>query len=236
MAIPTFPRALASDNVPGVTSEAFTRELALLRESLLRMASLVESQIDEALTALRTFDRAVADQVRMNDQAINELFRQLREEVFRFIANQQPQARDLRTLMGVQNIAAEMERIGDYAVRIARRTTTLAGLPHGPLRPEFGLMGELASQQVRDILDSLIEEDPARAREVAAKDDEIDRLYNRLFDALIDDMGRGTDAEDALRSVTLINIAHNLERIGDRVVNVAEDIVFLDSGVVVELG
>ena len=218
----------------GVVRQAFTRELELLRESLLRMAGLVESQIDDALAALRTFDRAAADRVRMNDQAINELFRQISEQGFQVIATQQPVARDLRSLMGVQYIAVELERIGDYAVRIARRTSTLAGLPHGPLRPEFGLMGELASQQVRDILDTLIEDDAAQAREVAAKDSEIDRLYNRLFDDLIEDMGKGTDAEDALRSVTLINIAHNLERIGDRVVNVAEDIVFLNSGEVVE--
>ncbi len=218
-----------------MTREAFTRELEALRESLLRMAGLVESQIDDALAALRLFDRAGADRVRMSDQAINEVFRQLREQVFQVIATQQPVARDLRTLMGVQYIAIELERMGDYAVRIARRTSTLAGLPHGTLRPELGLMGELASQQVRDILDALIEEDAARAREVAAKDDEIDRLYNRLFDALVDDMGDGTDAEDALRLVTLINVAHNLERIGDRVVNVAEDIIFLDTGYVVEL-
>ncbi len=216
--------------------EAFRRELSLLRESLLRMAGLVESQIDDTLVALRTFDRAGADRVRMNDQAINELFRQLRERVFQVIATQQPVAHDLRTLMGVQYIATELERIGDYAVRISRRTSTLAGLPHRPLRPEFGLMGELASQQVRDILDALIEEDAARALEVAAKDDEVDRLHNRLFDALVEELGNGTDAEDALRSVTLINVAHSLERIGDRVVNVAEDIIFLDSGQVVELG
>jgi phosphate transport system protein len=225
-----------STTVTHVTRQAFVRELERLRESLLRMAGLVESQIDDALTALRQFDRGGADRVRMNDQAINELFRQLREQVFQVIATQQPVAHDLRTLMGVQFVAIELERMGDYAVRIARRTSTLASLPHGPLRPEFGLMGELASQQVRDILDALIEEDSARAREVAAKDDEIDRLYNRLFDALIDDLGGDdTDAEDALRAVTLINVAHNLERIGDRVVNVAEDIVFLESGFVVEL-
>jgi phosphate transport system protein len=218
-----------------VTREAFTRELETLRESLLRMAGLVESQIDEALAALRTFDRAGADRVRMNDQAVNELFRQIREQVFQVMATQQPVARDLRTLMGVQFVAIELERMGDYAVRIARRTSTLAGLPHGPLRPEFGLIGELASQQVRDILDALIEQDAARAREVAAKDDEIDRLYNRLFDGLIDESRGYDDPEDTLRTVTLINVAHNLERIGDRVVNVAEDIVFLESGFVVEL-
>jgi phosphate transport system protein len=219
-----------------VPRAAFNRELELLRESLLRMAGLVESQIDEALAALRSFDRVGADRVRMNDQAINELFRQIREQVFQVIATQQPVAHDLRTLMGVQYIAIELERIGDYAVRIARLTSTLAGLPHDPLPPEFGLMGELASQQVRDILDGLIEEDTNRAREVAAKDDEIDRLYHRVFDNLIEDLGNGSDPESALRAVTLINVAHNLERIGDRVTNVAEDIVFLSTGQVVELG
>jgi phosphate transport system protein len=218
-----------------VTREAFRKELEMLRESLLRMAGLVESQIDEALSALRRFDRAAADRVRLNDQAINELFRQIRETVFQVLATQQPVAHDLRTLMGVQYIAIELERIGDYAVRIARRTQTLAGLPHNTLRPEFGLIGELASQQVRDILDALIEEDAERAREVAAKDDEIDRLYNRLFDSLIESVSEGMDAEGALLVVTLINIAHSLERIGDRVVNVAEDIIFLNSGAVVEL-
>ncbi|MDQ6901114.1 MAG: phosphate transport system regulatory protein PhoU, partial [Candidatus Dormibacteraeota bacterium] len=136
-------------------------------------------------------------------------------------------------------IALELERIGDYAVRIARRATMLAGLPHRPLRTEFGLMGELASQQVRDILDALIEQNGATAAEVAAKDDEIDRLYHRVFDELIaelaalpDDAGR---EQEALRCVTLIQVAHNLERIGDRIANVAEDIVFLQSGQVVEL-
>jgi phosphate transport system protein len=228
-------RAVSEATPVAMTQEPFSRELERLRESLLRMAGLVESQIDEALTALRTFDRGGAHRVRMQDQPINELFRQLRERIFQVIATQQPVVHDLRTLMGVQYIAVELERIGDYAVRISRRTSTLASLPHGPLRPEFGLMGELASQQVRDILDALIEEDPAKAREVAAKDDEIDRLYHRLFDALVEDLSQGADAEDALRAVTLINVAHNLERIGDRVVNVAEDIIFLDSGQVVEL-
>lgn len=210
--------------------------MGLLRESLLRMAGQVESQIDDTLAALRALDREAADRVRRNDQSINELFRQLREQVFMVVATQQPVARDLRTLMAFQYIATELERIGDYAVRVARRTAVLAGLPGQPLRAEFGLMGELATQQVRDILDALIEQNPNVAREVAAKDEEIDRLYHRVFDDLIEEMGGGTqDSEDALRAVTLIQVAHDLERIGDRVRNVAEDVVFLESGQVVEL-
>ncbi len=211
-------------------------ELHRLRESVLRLAGLVESQIDDTLTALRTFDRQGADRVRMNDQVLNELFREIREQVMSMIAARRPEARELRSVMAMEYVATELERMGDYLVRIARQTSTLAGLQHSPLRPEFGLMGELAKQQVHDILDALIEEDAAHAREVAARDDEIDRLYLRVFDALVAELAGASDPEDALRAVTLINIAHDLERLGDRVVNVAEDILFLESGQVVELG
>lgn len=200
------------------------------------MATLVEFQIDAAITALRTRDRELADRVRRNDQELNELYRQIRERCFLVIATQQPVARDLRTLMGVVYISGELERMGDYAVRIARMAGTLCGLPAQPLRAEFGLMGELAVQQVHDILDALIEQDEPQAREVAARDDEMDRLYHRVFDDLIEDMAGGVDSDGALRDVTLMLVAHNLERIGDRVTNVAEDIVFLETGQVIELG
>ncbi len=200
------------------------------------MATKVEAQIHAALEALRNRDPDGADRVRLSDQPLNEMFRQIRERCFAVIATQQPVARDLRTVMGILYISAELERIGDYAVRVARMTGTLCGLPGVPLRAEFGVMGDLASRQVHDILDALIEHDQDRAREVAAKDDEIDRVYHRVFDELIDEMADGTDADGALRTVTLLLVAHNLERIADRVTNVAEDIVFLETGEVVELG
>ena len=216
--------------------DAFDKELKNLRETLPRMAAMLEVQIAEAVQALQKRDREAAEKVRRDDQQLNESFRQIREQCFVVIATQQPVARDLRALMGVLYISAELERMGDYAVRIARMTSTLSGLPGLPLRVEFGLMGQLAVQQVHDIVDALIEGDEDRAREVAAKDDEIDRLYHRLFDDLIEEMANSADSDGALRAVTLMLVAHNLERIGDRVTNVAEDIVFLETGQVVELG
>ena len=215
----------------------FERELAGLRESLVRMGTMVESQIEAALDALRRRDAAAAGKVRADDQYLNELFRQIREQVFMVISTQQPVARDLRYLMGIQYIASELERMGDYAVRIARMTATLVGLPDAPLRAEFGLMGELAIGQVHDILEALIGQDEPLAREVANRDNEMDRLYHRVFEDLVQEIGSAhVDADGALRVVTLLLVAHNLERIADRVTNVAEDIVFLESGQVVELG
>ena len=215
----------------------FERELASLRESLVRMGTLVESQIEAALDALRRRDGSAAEKVRTQDQYLNELFRQIREQVFMVISTQQPVARDLRNLMGIQYIATELERMGDYAVRIARMTSTLVALPDTPLRAEFGLMAELAIGQVHDILEALISENEVRAREVASRDNEIDRLWHRVFEDQVEEMGNGqTDSDGALRAITLLLVAHNLERISDRVTNVAEDIIFLQSGQVVELG
>jgi phosphate transport system protein len=219
--------------VPRLTLE---KELATLRELVIRMGTMVESQIEAALEALRRRDPEAAEKVRGDDQYLNELFRQVREQVFMVISTQQPVARDLRDLMGVQYIASELERMGDYVVRIARMTGTLCALPERPLRAEFGLMGELAIRQVHDILEDLIHRNVNHAREVAARDTEIDRLYHRTFEELLAEMGRGTDPDGALRDVTLLLVAHNLERIADRVTNVAEDIVFLETGQVVELG
>ena len=216
--------------------ETFEKELELLRQSLLRMAGQLEAQISDALDALRRRDSDLADRVRASDQQLNELYRQIREQCFTVIATQQPVAKDLRTLMGVLYISAELERMGDYAVRIARMVGTLVQLPEGTLRSEFGIMGELATRQVHDILDALIEQNEAQAREVAARDDEIDRLYHHVFDDLVRQVGEGGGEEVALRAVTLMLVAHNLERIADRVTNVAEDIVFLETGQVVELG
>ena len=109
-------------------------------------------------------------------------------------------------------------------------------------RDDRPVMGGAEAHSIHDIVDALFEGDESAAREVAAKDDEIDRLYHRVFDDLIREMSTASYAshenaeEEMLRGVTLMLVAHNLERIGDRVTNVAEDIVFLESGQVVELG
>src|SRR6202023_2719588 len=120
--------------------------------------------------ALRRRDGAAAEKVRNQDQYLNELLRQSREQVFMVISTQQPVARDLRHLMGIQYIATELERMGDYAVRIARMTTTLVALPDHPLRAEFGVMGERPTGQVHDTLEAPSDENEGRAREVASRD------------------------------------------------------------------
>src|SRR3981189_1601107 len=196
----------------------FEKELASLRESLVRMGTLVESQIEAALDALRRRDGSEAEKVRTQDQYLNELFRQIREQVFMVISTQQPVARDLRYLMGLQYIATELERMGDYAVRIARMTSTLCALPDVPLRAEFGLMGELAIGQVHDILEALTSWQESRDRVEESRDNEVDRPHDGVVEDLVKEMGKA-DAASELSPLEIIFqiVAHNLERISDRV-------------------
>jgi phosphate transport system protein len=213
----------------------FARELRELREAVLRMAGQVESQIEIALAALRTLDDVGANEVYRDEQVINEACRQIRERCYEVIGGQHPSGPELRSLMAVVHIAIELERMGDYAVRLVKRACVLKGLPRRPMRAELGLMGELASRQVRDILDALIDQDTQRAVEVARRDEAIDQLYRRVFDDLIEELAGDQDPDWALRAVTLTQAAHDVERISDRVTNLAEDIVFLETGRIVEL-
>ena len=215
----------------------FELELEQVQATASRMGALVEDAIRNAVQALLNRDREQATAVIQGDDKINELHLQLREEVFTVIATQAPVARDLRLLLGLQYIGAELERMGDYATRIAKRSRKLTAEPppadSEATLVELGKMGELVEKQVHDILTAFIAVDAKLAEEVANRDDAIDRLYRKVFAEQLSALQ--SDPDHVMPIQHLLNVAHTLERIGDRVTNVAEDIVFLDSGQVVEL-
>jgi phosphate transport system protein len=199
------------------------------------MGALVEDAIRRSVEALLKRDKELATRVIEGDTQVNQLHVQLKEEVFTVIATQAPVARDLRLLLGVQYIGAELERIGDYATRIAKRARRLADESELPQSSEveLGRMAELVERQVHDILDAFVRVDAETAVMVAGRDDDIDRLYRKVLAEQLSALAE--DSEHVLRTQNILNIAHTLERIGDRVINVAEDVVFLDTGRVVEL-
>ena len=211
----------------------FEAELGELHATTLRMGAMVETAIKDSVQSLVRRDREMADAVVRHDAELNDMHRNLREQIFVLIATQQPVARDLRLVLGIQYIAVELERIGDYAVRIAKRVMQLVDFPQTEPLVELQQMAELVERQVHDILDTLVRLDAAAATAVAERDHEVDRLYQRIFGEEISTMA--IRPHTAMAAQLLINIAHTLERIGDRVINIAEDIVFLDSGQVVEL-
>ena len=218
-----------------MTRVQFEAELEEVRTIASRMGAMVEDAVRNSVQALTDRDRELATSVIEGDADINRLHMQLREEVFIVISTQQPVASDLRLLIGVMYIGAEIERMGDYAVRIAKRTLRLTDEPegNGAVLVDIARMGELVERQVHDILDAFIHVDKDAAERVAEADDPIDKLYRKVFTEQLAALAE--DPEHALRSHYILNIAHTLERIADRVTNVAEDIVFLATGEVVEL-
>jgi phosphate transport system protein len=213
--------------------ETLDRELREIRENVLRMGSMVGDQIRAALDALVRHDSEAATAVILGDGRINEVQRHISTLVSTTIATQQPVARDLRFLLALDHVTYELERIGDHAASVAKQARKLA--PEPPLKKYVDLpqMGDIAAQQVHDVLRALVDVDLAQARQVAARDDEIDALYHRTFDEVLALMR--ADPGNVDRGARILFAGHYLERIGDRVTNIAEDVVFLATGEIEDL-
>ena len=215
------------------TRTHFDQELEQLKSGVFRMGSMVEQAIGESMEALVQRDNTRARAVITGDQELNELHRELRERAFMIMATQQPVARDLRLIFSFQHMVIELERMGDHAVNIARGAIRLNDLPQ--LKPYLDLpkMAALVQSQVHDVLGAVIDADQDRARGIAERDDEVDALYRSLWEELVGFMVR--DPGTVARAAILLFIAKDLERIADRVTNIAEDVVFLHTGHIVEL-
>jgi len=213
--------------------EPLDREEREIKDNVLRMGSLVSEQILAAISALELHDAEAATAVIIGDGRLNEVQRTISALIHRTIATQQPVARDLRFLMTLDHVSYELERMGDHAASVAKQARKLA--PHPPLRRNVHLpeMGTTCADLVREVLRALVEIDEKRAREVAAVDDEVDRLYHAIFDEVLDLMR--ADPANVDRGARILFAAHYLERIGDRVTNIAEDIVFLATGDIEDL-
>jgi phosphate transport system protein len=178
-------------------------------------------------------DSALAKQVIDNDTRVNDAQRVITETVVSAIATQSPVARDLRFLMALDHVSFELERIGDHASGIAKQARRLAEEPAIKEVRDLAKIGNLAADLVRGVVSALIDIDDRVAREVAARDDEIDHGYRKVFTAVIDLMR--TDPRTVERGTRVILAAHWVERIGDRVTNVAEDVVYLATGKIEDL-
>jgi phosphate transport system protein len=212
---------------------AYDREIAEVKDNVLRMGSMVEAQIRAAIAALVAHDPEAAMQVILDDRQINEVQRKATAMIAAVIATQNPVARDLRYLLTLDHVSYELERMGDHAGSVAKQARKLA--PYPPLR-DYVLMPELGRRVatlVAGIIAALVDVDQERARQVAALDDDVDELYHRIFDVVLDLMR--DDPDNVEPGTRILFASHYLERIGDRVTNIAEDIVFLASGEVEDL-
>lgn len=215
------------------TRESLDVEMLGVKDAVLRMGSIVETQILRALEALSTGDPALAESVIADDARVNDVQRQVSALVTMTLATQAPVAGDLRFLLALDRVTYELERIGDHAASVARQARKLVGYRGTHSYAELEQMAMLAAGQVRDVVMALIDVDEGRARAVAARDDEVDRLYHATFQDVVTEMR--ADPENVEPGTRMLFAAHYLERIGDRVTNVAEDVVFLTTGEIEDL-
>lgn len=208
-----------------------TRELNEMRENILRMSSMIDSAIDKSMIALDTRDVALAHEVITADEAINLLRFQIEEDALLILATQQPMAKDLRSVIAGIHFAVELERIGDHAAGVARLVERLEGEDDIDTLYKLPKMAKRARDMVQISVQAYVEEDADLARTVMSRDDKIDKQYRKLYRGALAQM---QDSEYIRRATFLLWIGHNLERIGDRALNLAERVIFMVTGEFVE--
>jgi phosphate transport system protein len=212
----------------------FDRHLHRLLDQVLILGSMAEQAVQSALDALIRRDQAAARRIFDADQRINEKRYAIENECIGLIATQQPMARDVRLLTAILEIITELERIGDYAKGICRINLLLSEDPIDfVIIYDLQQMAKLGLSMLQRALDAFVNLDAAAARAIPHEDDNVDRLYNRIYLELINQMVSNAEIID--RANHLMWAAHNLERMADRVTNICERIIYVASGNMNEL-
>ncbi|MGE5573885.1 MAG: phosphate signaling complex protein PhoU [Clostridia bacterium] len=211
----------------------FEAELAELDNSLLRMGKISEDMLGKALTALAGRDVALADETIGMDDQVDALNLEVETTCIRLIATQQPAARDLRVIVAALKICADVERVADYVVDIAKLAKRLADRPLFKPLVDIPRLQSLVSQMLRETLEAFVTRDLTLIQKMIKDDDEVDHLYHSLYDELVDFMKRDPGVVD--QAVQLLLISRYLERIADHVTNIAERVFYVETGELKEL-
>ncbi|HEV8036319.1 phosphate signaling complex protein PhoU [Yoonia sp.] len=212
---------------------SFDRDLESIQATMVKMGGLVEQALSDAALALRTRDVELAEKVRRGDKVVDELDLMLKSDAARLLALRSPTARDLRLVLAVMEISSHLERCGDYAKNIAKRTMAMsgAGAITGTLS-DLARMAAFVETMVRDTLDAFIQRDPVKAAEIIERDAEADQIYNTLFRSFLTHMME--DHKNIAAGMHLHFIAKNIERVGDHATGIAEQTIYAVTGALPE--
>jgi phosphate transport system protein len=210
----------------------FDREIEHLKELLLRMGAMVEDSINESIRALLERDTVVAQRVIDSDSEIDQMELEIDQHTIELIAMMQPAAVDLRFVAAAMKITPELERVADLAVDVCERAIELNREP--PLKPLLDIprLARITQDMVRQSLDAFVRRDAALAREVIARDDEVDRLTEQSFRELLTYMLE--DSRNISRAIRLTFVGKYFERMADGATNICEMIVYLAEGKVIK--
>lgn len=211
---------------------ALDQDLLSLRDDLLRMCSLVDKSTARALEALKKQDNNLAQEVINDDDKIDELHQQVEDRILTTFARQQPMARDLRRIIADLLISNELERMGDHAEGIAQAALRYRANTPIQVPSQIIKMKETVHEMLQLVMEAFVGMDVEMARRAAERDNRIDELYQELFSTTIKEMtGGDRSVEDG---TYLLWAGHALERIGDRVTNISERIVYASTGTVTD--
>lgn len=208
---------------------AFDTDLDGVQAEIMKMGGLVENAIRLGMKALETRDEDLAQQVRAADAEIDHLEETINERAARIIALRAPTAIDLRLILSVIKISSNLERIGDYAKNMAKRTEVLSSI--APISDSVGTLRRMTRAvevMLKDALDAYIHRDAALAADVIARDVDVDQMYNALFRELLTFMME--DPRNITACLHLHFISKNTERMGDHVTSIAEQVIYLATG------
>ena len=219
---------MASEHI----ARAYEEELRKLNNTIAEMGGIAESQLGSAIEAVAKRDTELAARVVEADTRVDQLEREVDNLAIRLLALRQPVARDLREIFAALKIASDLERIGDYASNVAKRSIALSQI--APVQAVYALprMAQFAQLQIKDVLDAYVQRDADQAYSVWTRDAELDEMYSSLFRELLTYMME--DARSISACTHLLFMAKNIERIGDHATNIAEKLYYLVNGTPLE--
>ncbi len=207
-----------------MTRTRFHQNLDDLKEKLLVMAGMAEQALQRAVEAYRVGDLSVCDLVKRSEAGINRMERDIDQMALDLLAMEQPMAIDLRFILAVIKINADLERVGDQAVNIADRVCDLQSGPPADLPVDIPKLAALAAAMIRDALQAFVEGDARLAEKVLLMDDEVDEMNRAVYRTLTRCIQERPEC--SYPALNLLIIARNLERVGDHATNIAEDVIF----------
>lgn len=218
---------------PNEIPPAANHDLVDVESMVTQMGGVVETQIANAVAALITRDSELGDRVRLDDNRVDDFEAQIDAAVVQILAQQHPRAQNLRAVVAVLKIAANLERIGDYAKNIAKRASVLGEFRHiGASANILKRMSGLVQTMLKDALDAHVTRDIELANDVRVRDEEVDQMHNTLFRELLTYMME--DPRNITPCMHLLFIAKNVERMGDHVTGISEQIHYVVAGALPE--
>jgi len=210
------------------TRQAFDEQIDLLQRRLLEMGTFVEAMLEKAGRALQEHDVNLAREVIAADDTADDMDIQIEQQCMRLLALQQPMSKDLRTIGTVMKVIADVERVGDYSVDIAKTAIELAQTEYFKPLVDIPRMVGIVREMLRRALEALVRRDLVLVSEVVAQDDEVDRLWYRLKDEL--ELAMQENLAVIPQAVALMLVARYLERVADHTVNIAERVAYMETG------